>query len=54
MTTGKTIASARQIFFGKVTSVLVYIFHFHMYFYIFYFHYIGSSVIKNIPAMQEM
>ena len=27
MTTGKTIALARQIFFGKVTSVLFYIFH---------------------------
>ena len=36
MTTGKTIALARQIFFGKVTSVLFYIFHFHMYFYIFH------------------
>ena len=36
MTTGKTIALARQIFFGKVTSVLFYIFHFHLYFYIFH------------------
>ena len=38
MTTGKTIAWTRQIFFGKVTSVPFYLFHFHMYFKIFHFH----------------